>query len=246
VKLFWFHHAGGSASSFRGFRELFPSHWQLRFLEHPGRGRSFVSRPIDDMPSLLAHLTATIAPELATPFAFFGHSMGAIVAAELARHLVAHGYPAPAWIGVSGSPAPGARPPAEVPTHLLDDAELSQHLRELGGTPDEVFACAELLTMVLRTLRADYKLIETWAPRSSPAPLPIPMAAYGGRDDEGVPRRALEAWRSEVTAPPAVRMFPGGHFYLMERPAEVARAIVADLTQTLEGNPGARPHDHRC
>jgi medium-chain acyl-[acyl-carrier-protein] hydrolase len=231
VRLFWFHHAGGSAASFRAFRDLLPPQVELRFVEHPGRGRAYSQPPIDDMPSLLAHLAADLAPALAGRFAFFGHSMGALVALALARHLADAGRAVPRWIGASGSPAPRHRGPGGAGVHLLEDAALCERLRTLGGTPAAVFACPELLAMSLRTLRTDYKLIETWSPAPAP-PLAIPLAVYGGRDDRAVPPRALAAWRGEVTDPPTVRLFAGGHFYLMDRPREVAHAIAGDLAST--------------
>lgn len=228
MRLFWFHHAGGSAASFRAFRGIFPSQVDVTFVEYPGRGRWFSQAPIEALDTLVDHLLPRIEHALASPFAFFGHSMGALVAFELARRLEARRMPLPRWMGLSGSPSP--RWPGRIgrAMHLLGDAQLCAELRALGGTPEEVLDSPELVRIVLRALRADYKVAETWS--APPASfLRVPTTVYGGSDDRDVPRLALERWEDEVGAPFGVRMFPGGHFYLLYQPDRVAHAILDDL-----------------
>jgi surfactin synthase thioesterase subunit len=159
------------------------------------------------------------------PFALFGHSLGAILAFEVARRIR---HPGLAHLFVSGRRAPHV-PLDRPPIHDLPDSDLADELRRLAGTPEEVLREPEFASVFMPLIRADFRLSETYLYRPSP-PLRIPITAYGGIDDAEVASAAVEAWSTHTTGACRRAMFPGGHFFIAENPA----AVFADLVPELE------------
>ena len=185
----------------------------------PGRGARIAEAPFQRMAPLIQSLAAAIEPYLEQPFAFLGHSLGAIVAFELARELRRRKLPLPRLLIVSAARAPQFRrnhvpPPEPSDEELLREADL----------PDD----AAIRHAVLPALRADTHLYRHYI-YTEDAPLPVPIRAYGGLDDPHISRTHLEAWREQTTESFAVRQFPGGHFYLKEHRAEFDAALHEDL-----------------
>jgi surfactin synthase thioesterase subunit len=169
------------------------------------------------MASLVEALASAIEPNTDQPFAFFGHSMGAVVAFELARELRRRGRPIPRVLIASAARAPQFRR-NHAPPPVPPDEQL---LRELNIPP-------ELTRAVLPSLRADTALYRNYVYTEEP-PLGCPIRAYGGIDDPNISREHLEGWREQTTSSFAVRLFPGAHFYLQSCPAEFRAALEADL-----------------
>ncbi|GAA0499323.1 thioesterase II family protein [Streptomyces olivaceiscleroticus] len=235
-KLYCFAHGGGSAAEYlrwaRDLRGAAPQAVQL-----PGRGSRAAEPPLTSMDELVEAFLAGVAFDSA-PFAFFGHSLGSLVAYEVTRRLRATGGPLPARLVVSGLPAPHLhRAGGEL--HLLPDAELLDAVAQRhGGIPAEVLATPELAALTIGPLRADYAVLETYEWRAE-EPLDLPITVFGGADDR-VTAEQLDAWREHTTGEVTVRQFPGGHFYLRERPAVVLRTLAGAL-RTLGAREGAAP-----
>jgi medium-chain acyl-[acyl-carrier-protein] hydrolase len=168
-------------------------------------------------------------PYLTKPFAFFGHSMGAVIAFEITRLLRRENAKLPVHLFISGRGA-AQRAVPKPPTYNLPDAEFKQELQRLAGTPAEVLAHPELMEVVMPLLRADFELIQTYN-YNHEQPLNIPLTAFGGLEDE-ISREQLEGWRDETTGPFSVRMFAGDHFYLTTNqkllPPILTRELAAD------------------
>jgi surfactin synthase thioesterase subunit len=234
VRLFCFPHAGGGGSAYRLWSGGLPEGVEVCAVQPPGRESRLSEPAAASVRELVEGLLPELARHLDLPFAFFGHSMGAVVAAETARALLAAGGPPPRHLVVSAR-----RPPhlagTEPPLHPLpDDAFVAEVQRRYGGIHPEVARHADLMALLLPGLRADIRALETHRPPPRP-PLPCPVSAFGGADDRLTPRAHLDAWRGETSGPFRVRVFPGGHFYLDARRAE----LLADLAASLA--PLARP-----
>jgi surfactin synthase thioesterase subunit len=243
VRLLVFPHAGGSALMYQDWPVLFPPGWQVEALDAPGHGTLREQPPIADGDTLVGHFLHRLRPELdgsLVPFAFFGHSMGALVAYELTRRLVAGGGPAPVWLGLSACGAPRAdAPPVRPRAHELSDEELRRRLARLGGTPPKVLQHTGLWRYFAPVIRADLRLVETWRPAPADRPLPVAVSVFGGARDAAVGPDALEGWAERCGRLPAVHLFPGGHFYFRDDPNAVADAVVTDVTAALR-TPSAR------
>ncbi len=192
----------------------------------PGRESRFGADPVESMPQLIGPLLAGVAGYLTGPFALFGHSMGALIAFELARRLRAIGL-APVQLFVSGCRAPHL-PSRSPDRHTLPDREFRTAVEELGGIPPELLTEPELLDVMLPTLRADCTLTETYA-CSRQAPLSCPITAFGGHHDEEVPPEDVQAWSQHTTGPFRAHLLPGNHFFVNTARPDLLRLLTSAL-----------------
>lgn len=232
LRLFCFPYAGGSAAIYRGWGERLPADVEVLPVELPGRASRFREPACRHLDEVVEQVAEGIGPQLDKPFAFFGHSMGALIAYELARYLRRQGGAAPAWLWVSARRAPHL-PVEDEPVHDLPEPEFLDRLRDLNGTPEEVLEHPELMQMMIPLLRADFEVNETYEFKEEP-PLPVPISALGGLGDEEVTREHLEAWRRHTAAAFSLRMFPGDHFYLNDHRSSLLLAVAQDLAGLLQ------------
>ncbi len=188
----------------------------------PGRETRLAEPPCSEMPALVQALAPALRPHLDRPFALLGHSLGALVAFELARELRRQQAPPPVHLFVLGHSAPHIAAGC-APVHRLPDDEFVAEVRRMGGTPDEVLAHAELRALMLPILRADFALSEGYRYADAP-PLACPITALGGLADEHVSRERLQGWQMQTSATFSLHMLPGGHFFLHS-----ARPLVLEL-----------------
>jgi medium-chain acyl-[acyl-carrier-protein] hydrolase len=228
ARLLCFPFAGGAAGVFRPWAARLPSEVELWAAELPGRASRFTEPPIADLGALLDELEQAVVSAFDRPFAFFGHSMGAMIAFELTRRLRARGNPLPSRLFVSAHRAPHL-PERNRRFHDLSDAELMAEMRRMGGTPPEALDDAELLGLMLPVLRADCRAIETWK-HCAAEPLTLPVVAFGGVDDPDVTASELHAWADHTTGPFAAHQLPGGHFFLHDAASDLLHLIHASLT----------------
>jgi medium-chain acyl-[acyl-carrier-protein] hydrolase len=228
LRLICFPPAGLGAAVFRGWANELPPSVELCAVQLPGRTSRFREPAMTSIPELADAITDAIAqlPEL--PFAFFGHSMGSVLANEVTRRLISLSLPVPRHLIVSGR-----RPPRLVDRdppigHLPDTAFVAEIVRRYGGIPREILANPDVLELLLPSLRADLIALEKFQPGPRP-PLPIPVSAFGGDSDLMTPLADLEAWEAETQAAFVLRVFPGGHFYLDAQ----RKAVVAEVVRTI-------------
>ncbi|MDT7784040.1 MAG: hypothetical protein QOF58_2459 [Pseudonocardiales bacterium] len=232
VRLVCFPNAGSGAAGYRAFAPLLAPVAELAVVRLPGREARIAEEPHRKLSELVPQLADELGECLdvgTRGLAFFGHSMGALVAFELARHLRRCDRRVPDQIIASGRPAPHVPyPPGYEFVHSLPEQRLVQRLRGYSGTPDELLADPDLLAMFLPTLRADFEVVETYEYYPEP-PLPCAVSAYGGMADEEVPAATLASWAEHTTGAFRLRLFDGGHFYLDESRSRVACAVLDDL-----------------
>ena len=223
-RLFCFPHAGGGTST--GPIDDLPA-WDTVRVRLPARESRFAEAPFERMAALVTALADALDRYLDRPFAFFGHSMGAAIAFELARQLRRRGMPLPATLIASGARAPQFRrnhAPPPPPTR----AAFVEELRRLQGISAEVLDDPAFMRGILPALEADATLYRTYVYTEEP-PLPCPIRAYGGEDDPNVLREHLAGWREQTAASFAMRVFSGGHFYLITAREQFLAALQADL-----------------
>ena len=232
LRLFCFTYAGGGASIYRPWTRELPPEVELCAIQLPGRESRLLEEPYTEMAALVEQLSAALDPYLDLPFAFFGHSMGALVAFEMARAIRRRRGLSPVHLFVSGHAAPQIRR-RRAPVHQLPDAAFVETIRQLNGTPEQVLENAELMALVLPALRADLALCETYTYGNS-APLGCPISAFGGLADSEVRYDDLRAWQAETTGPFRLRLFPGDHFYLRDERAALLDAIGQTIRQSID------------
>lgn len=233
-RLFCFPHAGGGAAKFYTWACELPAELEVLPAKLPGREERFREPAVRSLPELVASLGAALPDAQRLPFAFLGHSMGALVAFELARLLRQEGRAAPACLFVAACPAPQVLKVSN-PLHKLPDDEFFRELRQrYGGVPDAVAASPELTALLLPTIRADFTAVETYAYREEP-PLDCPIVALAGDADGEVSVADVSAWRRQTAGAFSLHIFPGGHFFLHDAPRNSARLVSRRALATLAG-----------
>jgi medium-chain acyl-[acyl-carrier-protein] hydrolase len=182
---------------------------------------------------VVKEVALAIRPYLDRPFALFGHSLGALLAFELARRLRQEESIGPVHLFASGCPAPQLTS-REPPTHLLPEPEFLERLKTLNGTPQEILAHPELMQLMVPLLRADFELAETYNYVEAP-PLTCSISVYGGLQDAEVDRVKLEAWQQQTSARFTLRLLPGGHFFLHDVEPVFLNTLTRDLLEIDRG-----------
>ncbi len=227
LRLFCLPYAGGGALIFRAWPDGLPADVEVCPIQLPGRGSRLMERPFTQLASLVEALAQALIPLLDKPFAFFGHSLGALVGFELARHLRSLYGVHPVRLIVSASRAPQF-PHRDRPIHTSSEEEFLAQLRRLNGTPGELLEHAELMEIMLPVLRADFALYETYVYSPEP-PLGCPISAFGGLQDRKVSDSDLDGWRDQTSASFSLRTFPGDHFFLNTTQPLLLRVLSQEL-----------------
>jgi medium-chain acyl-[acyl-carrier-protein] hydrolase len=231
MRLFCFPYAGGSAAIFQRWQGALPAVVEVCPVHLPGRGARLSEPPFMNSAPLVEALCDNLGPYLDKPFAFFGHSMGALISFELARELRRRKGPLPLCLYISGRGAPQLAEP-DIPRHDLPEEEFIAELRRLNGTPREILENAELMHIMSPLLRADFSICETYEYKSEP-PLPCAIYAFGGLQDYEVGRESLEGWREQTQGSFTLRMLPGDHFYLNSQSALLLQILAQDLQRVV-------------
>lgn len=227
LRLFCFPYSGAGALAFRTWQNNVPGEIDICPVQLPGRENRFRETAFTRMSALVKPLAEALTPYLDLPFALYGHSLGALVAFEVARTLRAWGTPQPVHLLVSGCHAPQIARQAP-PIHQLPDAEFLVEVERFGGTSREVLANKELMQLVLPTLRADLEIYDTYTYVPEPV-LAYPIAAYGGWQDARTTHESLSAWQAQTAANFTLHMFAGSHFFLQTEQDQ----FLSTLTSTL-------------
>lgn len=226
-RLFCFHYAGSGASIFRPWTKWLPDQVELVGVQLPGRENRSDEPLLHSMDLVTTPLADAVPPLLDKPFAFFGHSTGALISFELARVLRQRSLPQPRLLIVSGQDAPRVKP--AVVRHNLSDPEFIEVLRGCNGTPDVVLRNPALLEFLLPRIRADGAVYETYRYEHQP-PLDCRIVVFHGVEDKMVNSRELSGWQLETRHSFHRYGFPGGHFFVHE----AERAVVEHINRELE------------
>lgn len=211
-RLYLFPYLGGNPAAFVGWSAALGPDIALSVINLPGRGLRLKEPPLTEMRPAAMQIAAAIASDAgAAEFAFFGHSMGAVLAFEVLRICTMMQLRRPGLMVASGCRWPGALDRDDL--HLLDDAQFRDRLAGLGGTPPEVLGNAEMMRLLTPMLRADFAMLNGYSYRAMPR-LPVPIHAFAAPDDPEVPAETVPRWLEESTEPGAVHWFSGGHFFL--------------------------------
>lgn len=235
TELFCLPPAGGGASGFRHWQAAVGPDVAVHPVQLPGREARLREPAITDAAEIADRLTEPLLARAGTRFVLFGHSMGALLAFELAHRLAELGRP-PAHLVVSAHVPPHLlhlREPFP-PADLMTDPYLRDYLARTAGAPAELLDLPELMELVLPVLHADLTLCAGYRVRSRSA-LTVPITAFGGDADPIARPDVLACWAGHTTAGFTARTFPGGHGYLHDDPAAVATAVVSAAVDTRTG-----------
>jgi len=213
LRLFCFPHVGAGGGAFNLWQPAWiPDNIELWTVRLPGREQRLSERPFHRMEPLVEALYEATATQLSGPYAFYGHSLGALVAFEMARKIQRLGKQGPIRLLISAHTAPqlGLCRPV---LHNLPDKEFLGALRRFAGTPDEALENEDLMSIMMVALRADFEVDETYSYEEG-QPLDCPISVFGGIDDADVSQDALAAWKTQTSQKFSLQMMEGDHFFI--------------------------------
>lgn len=227
LRIFCFPYAGGGASVFREWSRFFPKDVEVCPVQLPGRESRGLESPMTSLSHIVQAIVVEIEPLLQTPYAFFGHSMGALIAYETACQINSKYGKPPAHLFVSGRSGPSL-PYTKKKLYQLPDDAFKNELRLMNGTPEAVLQHDELMQLLLPRLRADFEVCETYSYIQN-QPLPCPISAFGGKADYGVSAASLAAWNEHTLNEFNLYMFDGDHFFLHNQQENVMQTVIDSI-----------------
>jgi medium-chain acyl-[acyl-carrier-protein] hydrolase len=237
VRLFCLPHAGGGTAAYAALARRVAEGIDIRPVRLPGRETRLREPPYRRIEPLVAAAVGALEPLLDRPFALFGHSLGALLAFELAHRLREEGGPEPAHLFVSGRRAPQVPDPEPPISQLPDERLVAELRRRYDGIPQAVVETPELLELFLPILRADCELLDTYA-YAVREPLDVPISAFTGADDRRVGPGDLAGWARHTTGAFRARALPGGHFYFQGAEETLAAELELDLARIVPARSG--------
>ncbi|MEV2255284.1 alpha/beta fold hydrolase [Streptomyces sp. NPDC050147] len=228
LNLLCFHHAGAGAMTFAGWQRRVGPDVNVLPVRLPGRESRLREGRITQAARLVEELEDDLGPLLESPYAFYGHSLGALVAYRFALHRARMGRRLPHMLGVGACAAP------QLPSLLLDttsvpglsDEQLIGSLNDEESMPAALLQRPEWLSMTLDTLRADLELARSL--RAGPVTaVPCAVQAFAGMEDQMVAAADIQAWQRCTTADFTLHSVPGAHFFVRghDAPKAVAQAL---------------------
>ncbi|MEU4338067.1 alpha/beta fold hydrolase [Micromonospora lupini] len=230
LRLVCFPHAGGSASFYHPLSAALPEQVEVVAVQYPGRQERRHEQPLDTIADLADEAFRALRHWADRPLALFGHSMGAVIAFEVARRLEQHLDVSPAMLYASGRRAPSRVRHTTV--HLRSDDGIITELRRLSGTDTTLLADPEVVRMIMPAVRGDYTAIERYRAQGD-ASVRCPITVLTGRDDPQTTADEAAAWRGHTTADTTVTTFPGGHFFIMSHQDAVLAELRSSLTRLI-------------
>jgi surfactin synthase thioesterase subunit len=225
LNLFCFPHAGAGASMFRRWHLALPEDVQVLAVQPPGRENRYREPGLNDLQQLADQATDALRPTLREgPFALYGHSLGSLLAFEVARRL--HGEATPTHLLASGRNAPQC--PNRAGPNLWDDETLIGLLRRLDGTAGSLLSHREFLEMFLPVFRIDYQAYAGYAYRPGPR-LRCPITAFAGAQDPETQPDGVRAWAEQTTVGFEMFVVPGNHFFPISHEEVVVQLVAARL-----------------
>jgi surfactin synthase thioesterase subunit len=223
LRLFCFHHAGGGASTF-GHCKSALSAVDVVPVQLPGREGRISEPRVVDMTVLVRELIENIGAELRPPYAFYGHSMGALVSFNLAHAVQELGMPLPEFLAVGAYPGPDRIGfMGEVPG--LTEPELARLLVRIGGMSETLLDYPEWRDAANSLVRADLRLCHSY--QHSGQVIDCPVHAFAGRRDPLMQASEARAWSGSTRGAFELHLLSGGHFFIRESQAEFLRLLSA-------------------
>ncbi len=224
ITLFCLHFAGGNKYSYRALFQNLPSFITQVPIEAPGRGSRLREDLIDDIEKMTEDFYQQIKLRLGiTPYAIYGHSMGALLAYLLTHKIKNNNHSLPVQLFLSGTPGPSSAKRQEKMRHLMDKEGFLNEIRALGGMPMEILDDKEMLEYFEPILRKDFKVSENYTHVEN-APLPIPFTVLTGTNED-MEEDDITLWQKESGEPVDFIKFEGDHFFIYNHTNEIVKII---------------------
>ncbi|WPS88766.1 alpha/beta fold hydrolase [Brevibacillus halotolerans] len=232
MKLFCIPYAGGSASVYTSWKKAFLPNIELIPIELAGKGSRFNQPLYENIEQAVSDILSFLQSKLdSSPYALFGHSMGALLVFEVLHALKEQNAPMPITTFFSGK-----NPPHIAPTtnrHKLEGKAFWEEVRSMGGTPAELMTSTELMDIFTPILKRDFKLVETYAPNLNRELITTPVTVLYGTKDDTVSVDKMTEWSRHTSEAISFATFDGGHFFIQEHEQAVINLVNQTLLSTM-------------
>jgi medium-chain acyl-[acyl-carrier-protein] hydrolase len=223
-------YAGAGAAPFRIWTKSLPAWLEPYALQLPGREDRLSEPPVHDWQEMMTAASRSLADLSSLPIAFYGHSLGAIIALSLARAVAEKKSSRLAHLFCAARPWPGDPTNERKDLHNLPDEQLLEILGTQYGALSALLSDPETRGPAMPALRADLNLLASYKWAQDPVPLPCPLTVFAGETDPITANVNLELWQNETDQAFRIRPFKSGHFFLHDQRDELLQEIVESLT----------------
>lgn len=228
ARIFAFPYSGaGSTAFFKWAQDLRDTDIDFLGVCLPGRETRLREPVINHLPDVIAQLVPAITPLLDKPYIFYGHSMGSLLAFELARALQVNHLPMPKQLFIAAFRAPNRPSPNRV-LHRLSDKDFIDAIKSYGGTSQAIFDNPELVELFMPVLRGDFSLHENYQYKASPL-LNCPITTFSGSEDPFAKPDFMALWQEQTQAAFSQIIYQGGHFFLHDHRVAILRRLQQEL-----------------
>ena len=227
-RLYCFSHAGGSASLYYSWNNLLPESIEVCPIQLPGREERIDLAPFSDMEQLLDILVSLVIETIDRPYGIYGHSLGASIGFEVARRVkkISGKEPVHLFVGAHRSPC---QPYSYPSIKYASDPELLEMISIFNGLPKPSALSAEMMTVMLPTIRADLLLCESYRYQQD-STLDYPITVFHGCFDKNVKENELSSWKTQTQGTVEIISLDGEHFFLNSHKHEVLEKIQSALS----------------
>jgi len=229
IKLFCLPHAGGSAFNYSKWKKYFNPFIEVIPIELAGRGYRIEESLYHSIEEAVNDVYKIIIKQLNnSPYILYGHSMGSLIAYELAKKIQISNDVLPEFLVLSGRNHPNSK--IKDIRHNLSNEQFKNEVIAMGGTPSEVFQSEELMEIFLPILRADFKIVETYIHNNNNIQVcDIDFLILNGKNDELTSYEEVKKWEQYTNKMCTFHSFEGKHFFLHENIEEIASIIIRKL-----------------
>ena len=227
MRLFCFPFSGGGASVYRSWSDAMSEEIEVRCVQLPGRETRYKEARVTDIKTLVKDIVKAIECYQDKPFAFFGYSLGALLAFEVSRELRKQNMKLPNHLFVAAMHAPQA-PPVHPPLSKLADDKFLQQIEHYYQPQDEAWNNPGLREIFLPVLKDDIALSDSYTYQDE-MPLPCPIDVFAGEDDRGAPLALTQCWSEQTSTQMNHHVFKGGHFFINTSLNEIQSLVLKAL-----------------
>jgi surfactin synthase thioesterase subunit len=228
VALICFSHAGGGAAQFHAWQHLVGPNLHVVAVQLPGRGGRFREALVKSLALAADAIASALCAREMSRFALFGHSLGGLLAFEVARRCIRHFARRPEHLFVAGATPPPCVCDVERISHL-SDADLLGAVVDMNGLPADISSTErQTAELMLPTLRADLALEETYTYESDDQ-FDVPITSLAGNADAVVPPQIMQRWDSVTRGTCRTVTFDGDHFFVEAKRDALIALIRAEL-----------------
>ncbi len=232
LRLFCLPYAGGDKALYRGWEQEMRGGVEVCPIQLAGRGPRLSEPLMTSAEAIVSSIVPELLPYLDRPFAFFGHSMGALLSFELVRVLRREYNLEPVHLYISAWRSPEVIDLKR--EYDLPHEEFVAMLRRLNGTPAEILDNPEALSFLLPIVRADFQVCQTYVYRKEPR-LNCPITAFGGTNDPGTDLSAIRLWQHQTTGAFSMNVLPGDHFFIVQCRKQLISLVAKSINAAVYG-----------